>query len=107
MLPDSEYPLHSDAFWGAARLPAFQSISSQLFKRGLQTRSDIEDREPVLEVLGGLGTVFSRDGRLGACFDSVERRTNYKLLINQWIRIGSGGRIWYLLAAIPRAIRPR
>jgi hypothetical protein len=25
-----------------ARLPAFQSISSQLFKRGLQTRSDIE-----------------------------------------------------------------
>jgi enoyl-CoA hydratase/carnithine racemase len=42
MLPDSEYPLHSDAFWGAARLPAFQSISSQLFKRGLQTRSDIE-----------------------------------------------------------------
>jgi len=42
MLPDSEYPLHSDAFWGAARLPAFQSISAQLFERGLQTRSDIE-----------------------------------------------------------------
>jgi enoyl-CoA hydratase/carnithine racemase len=42
MLPDTEYPLHSDAFWGAARKPAFQSINSQLFKRGLQTRSDIE-----------------------------------------------------------------
>jgi enoyl-CoA hydratase/carnithine racemase len=42
MLPDSEYPLHSDAFWASAARPQFQSISSQLFKRGLQTRSDIE-----------------------------------------------------------------
>jgi enoyl-CoA hydratase/carnithine racemase len=42
MLPDSEYPLHSDAFWASAGRPQFQSISSQLFKRGLQTRSDIE-----------------------------------------------------------------
>jgi enoyl-CoA hydratase/carnithine racemase len=42
ILPDSEYPLHSDAFWASAGQPQFQSISSQLFKRGLQTRSDIE-----------------------------------------------------------------
>jgi enoyl-CoA hydratase/carnithine racemase len=42
MLPDSEYPLHSDAFWASAARPEFQSISSQLFKQGLQTRSDIE-----------------------------------------------------------------
>ncbi|NPD70034.1 enoyl-CoA hydratase/isomerase family protein (plasmid) [Lichenicola cladoniae] len=42
LLPDSEYPLHSDAFWGAAARPEFQSINSQLFEHGLQTRSDIE-----------------------------------------------------------------
>lgn len=41
-LPDSEYPLHSDAFWAAAGRPQFKSISAQLFERGLQTRSDIE-----------------------------------------------------------------
>jgi enoyl-CoA hydratase/carnithine racemase len=42
LLPDSEYPLHSDAFWGAAARPEFQSISAQLFENGLQTRSDLE-----------------------------------------------------------------
>jgi enoyl-CoA hydratase/carnithine racemase len=42
ILPDSEYPLHSDAFWTAAARPQFKSISTQLFERGLQTRSDIE-----------------------------------------------------------------
>jgi enoyl-CoA hydratase/carnithine racemase len=42
MLPDSEYPLHSDAFWAAAARPQFQSINSQLFEHGLQTRTEIE-----------------------------------------------------------------
>ncbi|PRY04438.1 enoyl-CoA hydratase/isomerase family protein [Paraburkholderia sp. BL25I1N1] len=42
ILPDSEYPLHSDAFWGAAARPQFQSISSQLFEQGLQTRGELE-----------------------------------------------------------------
>jgi enoyl-CoA hydratase/carnithine racemase len=42
MLADSEYPLHSDAFWAAGARPEFQSFTSQLFERGLQTRSDIE-----------------------------------------------------------------
>ena len=42
LLPDAEYPLHSDKFWGAAALPQFQSISTQLFERGLQTKSEIE-----------------------------------------------------------------
>lgn len=42
ILPDSEYPLHSDAFWGAAARLEFQSFTSQLFERGLQTRTDIE-----------------------------------------------------------------
>jgi enoyl-CoA hydratase/carnithine racemase len=42
ILPDAEYPLHSDAFWGAAARPEFQSISAQLFDNGLQTRSHLE-----------------------------------------------------------------
>ncbi len=42
ILPDSEYPLHSDAFWAAAARPQFKSISTQLFERGLQTRGSIE-----------------------------------------------------------------
>jgi enoyl-CoA hydratase/carnithine racemase len=42
MLQDSEYPLHSDAFWAAAARPEFQSFTSQLFERGLQTRAEIE-----------------------------------------------------------------
>jgi len=42
ILPDSEYPLHSDAFWGAAARPEFQSISAQLFESGLQTRGELE-----------------------------------------------------------------
>jgi enoyl-CoA hydratase/carnithine racemase len=42
ILPDSEYPLHSDAFWAAAARPEFQSFTAQLFERGLQTRTEIE-----------------------------------------------------------------
>jgi enoyl-CoA hydratase/carnithine racemase len=42
MLPDSEYPLHSDAFWGAASRPEFQLFTAELFRQGLQKRSDIE-----------------------------------------------------------------
>jgi len=41
-LPDSEYPLHSDAFWGAAGRPEFQSITAQLVENGLQTRTPLE-----------------------------------------------------------------
>jgi enoyl-CoA hydratase/carnithine racemase len=41
-LPDSEYPLHSDAFWAAAARPEFQSFTSRLFEHGLQTRGNIE-----------------------------------------------------------------
>ena len=42
LLPNEEFPPQSDAFWGAAARPEFQSISAQLFERGLQTRSDLE-----------------------------------------------------------------
>lgn len=41
-LPDAEYPLHSDAFWGAAGTPGFQSVAAALFDGGLQQRSDLE-----------------------------------------------------------------
>jgi enoyl-CoA hydratase/carnithine racemase len=41
-LPDREYPLHSDAFWAAARTPGFQSITQALLHAGLQQKSDIE-----------------------------------------------------------------
>jgi len=41
-LPDAEYPLHSDKFWGAAALPGFQTIAARLFEAGLQKRSPIE-----------------------------------------------------------------
>lgn len=42
LLPDAEYPLHSDAFWGSAARPEFQSINGQLFEKGLQTRGHLE-----------------------------------------------------------------
>jgi enoyl-CoA hydratase/carnithine racemase len=41
-LPDSEYPLHSDSFWGAAKLPQFGSVTRQLMEKGLQTRGELE-----------------------------------------------------------------
>ncbi|GAS93558.1 enoyl-CoA hydratase [Mycolicibacterium canariasense] len=41
-LPDAEYPLHSDAFWGAARQPRFQAVAEALFDGGLQDRSPLE-----------------------------------------------------------------
>lgn len=55
ILPDSEYPLHSDAFWGAAARPEFQSISTQLFERGLQTRENIE-----YNLARDIGTIFPK-----------------------------------------------
>ncbi|TQR87953.1 enoyl-CoA hydratase/isomerase family protein [Mycobacterium hodleri] len=41
-LPDAEYPLHSDAFWGAAGRDGFQSVAAALFAGGLQQRTPIE-----------------------------------------------------------------
>jgi enoyl-CoA hydratase/carnithine racemase len=41
-LPDSEYPLHSDAFWSAVPTPGFQAVTARLFERGLQQKTDIE-----------------------------------------------------------------
>jgi enoyl-CoA hydratase/carnithine racemase len=43
-LPDTEYPLHSDAFWGAVGTPGFQAVTKALFDAGLQQKSDVEYR---------------------------------------------------------------
>jgi enoyl-CoA hydratase/carnithine racemase len=55
ILPDAEYPLHSDAFWAAAARPEFQSFTAQLFERGLQTRTDIE-----FNLGRDVGTIFPK-----------------------------------------------
>jgi enoyl-CoA hydratase/carnithine racemase len=41
-LADSEFPLHSDAFWGAAAQPLFQSVTRELIEHGLQQRTELE-----------------------------------------------------------------
>lgn len=42
-LPDSEFPLHSDAFWGAAAdRPEFRQTAKRLFDHGLQERGELE-----------------------------------------------------------------
>ncbi len=41
-LPDAEFPLHSDAFWGAVAGEGFQSVTKALFANGLQERSPLE-----------------------------------------------------------------
>jgi enoyl-CoA hydratase/carnithine racemase len=41
-LPDAEFPLHSDAFWGAVGRPEFQTTASRLFAKGLQDRGPLE-----------------------------------------------------------------
>ncbi|WP_292988567.1 enoyl-CoA hydratase/isomerase family protein [Mycobacterium sp.] len=43
-LPDTEFPLHSDAFWAAAVRPGFQNLTNALFDQGLQQKSEIEYR---------------------------------------------------------------
>jgi enoyl-CoA hydratase/carnithine racemase len=59
LLSDEEFPPQSDAFWASAHRPAFQSISNQLFQRGLQTRSLLE-----YDLGTQMGTVFP-DGTTG------------------------------------------
>jgi len=56
LLPDEEFPPQSDAFWASAGRPGFQSISKQLFERGLQTRSPLE-----YDLGAQMGTVFEKE----------------------------------------------
>jgi hypothetical protein len=71
----------------------YTSVVKNLGKHLTKSKHSTEERELVREMLGGHGTVFSRDGRVGARFDSAGWSNNYKPLINQGVRIGSGGRI--------------
>ncbi|MEV4343275.1 enoyl-CoA hydratase/isomerase family protein [Actinoplanes sp. NPDC049596] len=41
-LPDAEFPLHSDAFWGAVARTEFQTTAARLFDKGLQERTPLE-----------------------------------------------------------------
>jgi len=41
-LPDTEFPLHSNAFWGAAARPEFRETTARLFDKGLQERGALE-----------------------------------------------------------------
>ena len=70
----------------------YTSVVKNLGKHVTKSEHSAEERELVREMLGGHGTVFSRDGRVGARFDSVGWPNN-KPIINQGVRIGSGGRI--------------
>lgn len=42
LLPDAEFPPHSDKFWEAVARPEFKSAAAQLFERGLQQREPVE-----------------------------------------------------------------
>jgi len=77
----------------ALTVERYTSVVKNLGKHVTKSEHPTEERELVREMLGGHGTVFSRDGRVGARFDSVGWPENYKLLINQRVIIGSGGRI--------------
>ena len=69
----------------------YVEVVKNLGKHVTKSAHSTEERELVREMLGGYGTVFSRDGSVGARFDSVGWLENYKLLINQGVEIGSGG----------------
>jgi site-specific DNA recombinase len=71
----------------------YREVVRNLGKHVTKSEHSTEERELVREMLGGHGTVFSQDGRVGARFNSVGWSNNYKPLINQGVRIGSGGRI--------------
>jgi hypothetical protein len=70
-----------------------------------------EERELVRAMLAGHGTVFSRDGRVGARFDWAGLVQSNKILINTIVRIGSGGTIpalskWRMWIPFAPARRP-
>jgi site-specific DNA recombinase len=69
----------------------YVEVVKNLGKHVTKSAHSTEERDLVREMLGGYGTVFSRDGSVGARFDSVGLSDNYKLLINQGVEIGSGG----------------
>ncbi len=61
----------------------YSEVVQNLGKHVTKSERSTEEREMVREMLGGRGTVFTRDERVGARFESVGWLKNYKLLINQ------------------------
>jgi hypothetical protein len=61
----------------------YTSVVKNLGKHVTKSEHSTEERELMREMLGGHGTVFGRDGRVGARFESVGWPIYYKLLINQ------------------------
>lgn len=71
----------------------YREVVINLGKHVAKSEHSTEERELVRAMLGGHGTVYRRDGRVGARFDWIGLIQTEKSLINQGIRIGSGGRI--------------
>ena len=71
----------------------YREVVRNLGKHVIKSEHSTEERELARTMLGGYGTVFSRDGRVGARFDWAGLVKTEKSLINQGVRIGSGGRI--------------
>jgi site-specific DNA recombinase len=71
----------------------YRELVRNLGKHVTKSEHSTEERELVRAMLGGYGIVFSRAGRVGARFDRAGLAQTEKLLINQGVRIGSGGRI--------------
>ena len=75
----------------ALRAERYVEVVKNLGSHVTKSAHSTEERELVREMLGGYGTVFSRDGSVGARFDSVGWLDYNKLLMNQGVEIGSGG----------------
>jgi site-specific DNA recombinase len=71
----------------------YREVVRNLGKHVTKSEYSTEERELVRVILGGHGKVFSRDGRVGARFDWTGLVQTEKILNNQGVRIGSGGRI--------------
>jgi hypothetical protein len=62
-----------------------------------------EHRQCIKEMLGGAGTVFDRDGRIGARFSAAGLLAIAESSVkSSSYNCGSGGSIRYLLATVPR-----
>lgn len=71
----------------------YREVVRNLGKHVAKSEHSTEERELVRAMLGGHGTVFSRDGRVGARFDWIGLIQTEKSITNQDVKIGSGGGI--------------
>ncbi len=71
----------------------YKEVVRNLGKHVTSSEHSAEERDLVRELLGGHGTVFSRDGHVGARFDSVGLLQSDKFHYKSMSYNGSGGRI--------------